>query len=97
LTVRNRLNFGGKKVLLQVGNEKEGDQKIPDAEMGLRGQGILLVLGVPGAEEGTKLIFQLFQRCFLSIGWHASSCIGNNIILKRMIVCGFEGNKGEAP
>ncbi len=57
LAVRNRLHFGRKKVLLQIGNQKEGDQEIPDAEMGLGGQAILLFLGVARTEEGTNLLF----------------------------------------
>ena len=45
LAVRNRLHFWRKKVLLQIDKQKEGNQEIPDAEMSLRGQGILLFLG----------------------------------------------------
>jgi hypothetical protein len=56
LAVRNRLQFGRKKVLLQVGNEKEGNQEIPDAEMGLRGQAGLLFLRVARTEQGTNLL-----------------------------------------
>ena len=67
-----RLDFSRKIVLLQVGKQKEGQQEIPDAEASFRGQGILLFLGLPIAEERTKLVHQSFWLFIFPVGRHVS-------------------------
>jgi hypothetical protein len=70
LAVRDCSHLLRKKILLQVNNNKEGDQEIPDAEMSLGRQDIFVLLAVPETEEGPNLVYQVFLRFFLSYGWH---------------------------
>ena len=51
LTVGDGLHFGRKEVLLQQHDEKDAHQEIPDAETGLREQGICLALAAPSPER----------------------------------------------
>jgi hypothetical protein len=63
------VSTSGRKVLLQVHDGKDGHQEIPDAEMGLRGQTVLLFARCLLPEQRAKPAYPVLLSLFV-IGWH---------------------------
>src|SRR5208283_1047378 len=95
LAVRDGLHVGRKKVLLHIHKKQDSHQEIPDTEMGLRGQAVLLFPWTRLSEQRAKPVYQMPLSLFV-IGWH-TLLLGSEKCSCRTIVSRFGNRKAYMP